>query len=117
MNVDKRGEVAVVTLEGRLAAGVGDEQLRKAVDGLLADGERSILLDLSGVAAIDSSGIGELVAGLRVCDGLGARLKILQVPDRVHHALSLGQMLPLFEIYDREDEALSSFGPAGESQA
>jgi len=59
------GEVVIVDLNGRLVAGEGDQQLRAAIDELLSDGRRKIVLNLAQVDAIDSSGVGELVAGSR----------------------------------------------------
>ena len=109
--VDRSG-VAVVRLSGKLAAGAGDQQLHKLIDELLADGRRRILLDLSRVTGIDSSGVGELVAGLRVTREMGGELKILKVGGTVHRILSLTQALPLFEVYDDEADAVAAFGGA-----
>jgi anti-sigma B factor antagonist len=109
----ERGGVVIAALVGKLAAGVGDRQLHDLIDELLAQKRKRILLDLSGVSGIDSSGVGELVAGLRVARELGAELKILQVPDRVHHILSLTQVLPLFDVHDSEEAAVASFGVEG----
>ena len=109
IDIRDRGEVVVAALKGRLGAGVGDEELRQLIDGLLADQRKWILLDLSQLTSMDSSGVGELVAGLRVANELGAKLKLLRGPDRVQHTLRMGQMLPLFDIYDTEEEALEAF--------
>ncbi|HVR28996.1 MAG TPA: STAS domain-containing protein [Thermoanaerobaculia bacterium] len=106
----ERDGVTIAGLGGKLAAGVGDRQLHDLLDELLAENRKRILLDLSGVTGIDSSGVGELVAGLRVARKLGAELKILQAPERVHHILSLTQVLPLFEVYEDENEAVAAFG-------
>jgi anti-sigma B factor antagonist len=112
--VDRSG-VAVVRLNGKLAAGVGDKQLHDLIDELLADGRKRILLDLSQVSGIDSSGVGELVAGLRVTREMGGELKILRVAGNVHRILALTQALPLFEVYDDEATAVAAFGhTAGE---
>ena len=113
----ERDGVVIVALQGKLAAGVGDRQLHELVDDLLAQKRKRILLDLSRVSGIDSSGVGELVAGLRVARELGAELKILQVPDRVHHILSLTQVLPLFDVHDSEDDAVASFGADREARS
>jgi anti-sigma B factor antagonist len=106
----ERDGVVIAALRGKLAAGVGDRQLHELIDELLAESRKRILLDLSGVTGIDSSGIGELVAGLRVARELGAELKILQAPERVHHILTLTQVLPLFEVYQDENVAVAAFG-------
>lgn len=105
---DREG-VAIAALEGRLQQGVGDVALRDLVNDLLADGRTKILLDLSGVPSIDSSGVGELVASLKVAEELEAELKILQVSDGVRHVLDISQILPLFETFHTEDEALAAF--------
>ena len=105
---DREG-VAIAALKGRLQQGVGDVALRDLVNDLLADGRTKILLDLSGVRSIDSSGVGELVASLKVAQELEARLKILQASDGVRHVLDISQILPLFETFRDEDEALATF--------
>lgn len=110
IQVRERDDVAIAELQGRLVSGVGDRQLRDLLDSLLADERKKIVLDLSSVSAIDSAGIGELVAGLRVAQELGAGVKILQMSDRVKHVLHLGQILPLFEVFEDEDAAVASFG-------
>ena len=113
--VDRSG-VAIVRLNGKLAAGAGDKQLHNLIDELLADGRKRILLDLSQVSGIDSSGVGELVAGLRVTRQMGGELKILKVGGTVHRILALTQALPLFEVYDDEETAVAAFGgTAGEA--
>ena len=68
MHVEVRNleDVILVDLEGRLVAGVGDQILRDVMNELIAEGWQKILLNLSGVSWIDSSGIGELVAGIRL---------------------------------------------------
>ncbi len=105
----EREGVAIAALEGRLQQGVGDVAMRDLVNDLLAAGRTKILLDLSGVPSIDSSGVGELVASLKVAQGLEAQLKILQASDGVRHVLDTSQILPLFEIFHDEDEALAAF--------
>jgi anti-sigma B factor antagonist len=101
--------VAVMHLDGRLVRGVGDEELRTRLDDVFAEGHRKIVLDLSDVPLIDSSGIGELVAGKRVADELGARIKLVRLENRVEKTLRLSLILPLFETYPTVDEAMTSF--------
>lgn len=101
------GGVAIIDLEGRLVA--GDQTLRTAIDDLLADGKRKILLSLIRVAAIDSSGVGDLVATKKVAERLGAQLKLLIAHGRVRHVLDAMLLLPVFDSFDDEAAALASF--------
>ncbi len=112
----RAGDVVILDLKGNLVRGVGDELLREAVDRLLAERSRKVLINLSDVAFVDSSGIGELVASKKVADQLGTTLKLMQLPERVKHTLKLSLILPLFETYSSEEEALAAFAGNGRSQ-
>ena len=109
IEVRRQDDIAIAALEGRLQHGVGDVALRDLVNDLLSDGRTKILLDLSRVPSIDSSGIGELVAGLKIAEELGAQIKILQISDGVRHVLDISQILPLFQIFQSEAEAIAAF--------
>jgi anti-anti-sigma factor len=111
MHVELRqaGDVVVVDLRGRLTAGLGDQMLRDTLTQLLDDRHRKILLNLSEVSFIDSAGVGELVAGLRASQRVGAALKVLNSSERVHSTLYLARLLPIFEVYQDEKDALSHF--------
>jgi anti-sigma B factor antagonist len=105
-------DVMILDLKGRLTAGLGDQILREAIDELLAEDRKKILLNLSEVAFVDSAGIGELVAGLRTARRFGAELKLLNLGKRVYSTLDMARLLPTFETYDQEDEAVRSFSGA-----
>jgi anti-sigma B factor antagonist len=106
----KAGDVVVVDLNGKLTAGMGDQLLREALEQLLADRHRKILVNLSHVSFIDSAGVGELVAGLRASQRAGSALKILNSSERVNSTLYLARLLPIFEVYQDESDALQAFG-------
>ena len=55
--------VSVVDQRGRIAFGQGTTALRETIAGLLARGNKSVVLNLQDVDFVDSSGIGELVRG------------------------------------------------------
>jgi len=109
IEVRQAGDVMILDLKGRLTAGLGDQILREAVDELLAEGRRCILLNLSEVSFLDSAGVGELVAGLKTAKRFDAELKLLNVGARVYSTLDMARLLPTFEIYGDEGEALKSF--------
>jgi anti-sigma B factor antagonist len=109
VTVRKAGDVVIVNLKGSLHCGLDGEILRGVVNELLAEGWKKILLNLSKVTSIDSSGIGELVQSLRVSKQFDADLKLLNLHDRVRKSLHLAQLLPVFHVHDEEKEALKSF--------
>lgn len=111
MEVDVRQveDVIIVDLKGRLVAGVGDVIVREVINRLLADDWKKILLNLSEVAMIDSSGVGELVASRKISKRFGANLKLVKGEDGVEHVFRIAQILPLFSIYDSVGDALAAF--------
>jgi anti-sigma B factor antagonist len=111
MHVELRkvGDVVVVDLKGKLTLGLGDQILRDTIDELLAEDWKKLLLNLSEVSFMDSAGVGELVAGLRTARRFGARLKVVNVNERVQSTLYIARLLPIFEIYDDEAKALAAF--------
>lgn len=115
VEIRKADDVVIVDLKGKLTAGLGDQILRDTIDELLAENWMKILLNLSEVSFMDSAGVGELVAGLRTAQRLGAKLKVLNASRRVQSTLYIAKLLPIFEIYQSEAEALASFGSAAAS--
>ena len=101
-------DVCVLDLEGRLVTGTGDVALREAVKERLAQGDRRLLLNLSQVPTIDSSGVAELVAGLKLTESMGGRLNATRLSDRVERVLGLSQILPLLEVHETEEAAIAS---------
>lgn len=111
MQVDVRNEeeVIIVDLKGRLVAGTGDQVLREVMNELLAASWKKILLNLEEVSRIDSSGIGELVSGVKLARRFGSRTKLVLVHGKIRDILDLSQILPLLEVHETEADALASF--------
>jgi anti-sigma B factor antagonist len=111
LDLAERGGISVLLLSGQLAAG-SSEELREAVDELLASGRTKILIDFNDVTFIDSMGIGELVASYHTVERFGGALKILKPSKKIQDSLSLTKLLPIFEIFEDEEAAVASYGTA-----
>ena len=112
IDIRKHEDVVVVDLSGKLTAGLGDQILHDTIDELLGENWRKILLNLSEITFIDSAGIGELVSGLKTAQHVGAHLKILNTNERVNSTLFITRLLPLFDVFREEHEALKAFAAA-----
>ena len=108
----KVGDVTIVDFKGRLAIGVSDSVLPKLIGDLLKEGSRKILMNLSEMDYIDSNGLGELVQAFREAQRHGASLRLLKPQDRVAKTLRLTNLLPMFTVYETEEEALRDFESA-----
>src|SRR5437899_785816 len=103
------GDVAILDLDGEVRIGDSATALRGAIRGLVAGGNQKILLNLAGVRYIDSSGIGELIANYTTVGRGGGQLKLLSLTDKVQDLLVITKLLTVFDVYEEDAEALSSF--------
>jgi anti-sigma B factor antagonist len=103
------GPVAVLELSGQLIADEGACKCLQQVSLLVIAGWLNVLVDLRNVTYIDSGGVGSLVASFVHVSRRGGRLKILCPSARASRVLDISGLVEVFEIYEREDEALRSF--------
>jgi anti-sigma B factor antagonist len=101
--------VAILDLSGRITLGEGSVQLRDAIRDLVAQGQKNILLNLSEVNYIDSSGIGELVSAFTSVKNQGGQLKLLNLTKKVHDLLQITKLYTVFDVRDDEAHAVESF--------
>jgi anti-sigma B factor antagonist len=101
-------DVVILDLSGRITMGEGALVLRNNIQKLLADGDRKVLLNLSDVNYIDSSGLGELVTSFTTVRNQGGQLKLLNLTRRVQDLLQITKLLTVFETFNSEAEALKT---------
>ena len=104
------GDVTVIDAAGRITLGEGASAFRDMIRDLAAKGNKKILLNLSEVSYIDSSGIGEMVSGYTTVTNNGGQLKLLGLSKRVKDLLQITKLYTVFEAYEDEAEAVRSFG-------
>jgi anti-sigma B factor antagonist len=67
-----------------------------------------VVINLSQVRYIDSSGVASLVEGLKASRDLGSRFILIGLSTAAREVLQLSRLLKVFEIYASEEEALAS---------
>jgi len=103
------GDVTILDLTGEIRMGDGSTALRNSIRGMFTGGNKKVLLNLAGVRYIDSSGMGELIANHTTASRDGSQLKLLNLTDKVKDLLVITKLLTVFDVYEDETAALSSF--------
>ncbi len=103
------GGVTILDLSGNLTIGRSEESLRETVKKLIEEGRKFLLLNLSDVPTIDSSGIGAMIKSFTSVKEADGKLKILKPSRMARQLLSITGLLSVLEIYDDEAAAVSSF--------
>jgi len=96
--IQERDLFIEVKLRGRITLGEGSSVvLRDTIKRLLNEGKRSILLDLTDVSYIDSSGIGELVSAFRSIHKEDGKLR-LRVSEKLREQLRAVKLYSSFDF-------------------
>ena len=109
INERRRDGIVILDLTGKIIIGDGSRLLSAAVGRLIQSGERRIILNLAAVTSVDSSGIGELVSRHTTTRNAGGRLVLLNLPRKIRDLLTVTRLLDIFESYEDEESAVSSF--------
>ena len=105
-------DVVLFRLEGRISIDGGGAALRDLVTAALDRGDRKILLNLSGISFIDSSGIAELVAAYSEANTRGGALRLCCLSDKVFTILQMTALLQVFDVRECEADGVAAFDAA-----
>ena len=107
----EREGITVLELKGRITVGPEASALRDKVSQLTAEGKRNLVLELSGVDFIDSTGLGALVICATSLRKLGGNVKLVNLNRRNIELLVMTKLATVFEIFTDEQDAISSYYP------
>lgn len=108
----RRGDVMILDIQGRV---VGDAslELRRSINGWIAeipdDEKANVILNLSKVNMMDSSGLGVLVSSYTTVQKKGGRLALAGLGKGLQNLIAITKLTRVFDIYEDEDEAIASF--------
>ena len=103
------GDVHILDISGRIVLGDATVCIRHTISDLLQNGGRKIILNLTNVPYIDSSGLGELVRTYTTVINEGKQLKLLNLTSKIRELLVITKLLTVFEVHESEQEAVASF--------
>jgi anti-sigma B factor antagonist len=113
MNIAERqvGDITIIDLQGNIMFEDGDQELRAAVLRALESGRKNLVLNMAEVPYLDSAGLSEVVRSFVAVRKRGGRMVLMELTRKVNDLLTIANLLTIFETFDSEADALSSFGP------
>ncbi|MCX6641174.1 MAG: STAS domain-containing protein [bacterium] len=106
LKVDEIKNSVVFHLGGRVMYERDSLVFRHELDQALSQGKQKIILDLSEVTAMSSTGLGILIAAYRVVKDKGGTLKLAQLSVKVRSILETTRLISIFEVFDNLDDAM-----------
>jgi len=104
------GPVTILDLTGKLAGEAG-EMLADRIDDLIDMERTQLILNLRGVAFIDSAALGGLLSKRAAVMNAGGQLRLLNLTERVWDLMVTTKLELVFETFSSEAEAMEAFTP------
>jgi len=103
--------VTVVAVRGVINFGESASQFSSYLSELLAAEIPAVLVDMSGINHVDSTGLGELVGYLQRFEKEGRRLALFRPHRRILSLLRLTRLDEIFSIFENRQEAIAALQP------
>ena len=104
-----QGEVMVLELSGKIMGGPDFDKFKGEITDLIEKGFKDIVLDMSGVPWINSTGLGILITGYHTLKAAEGSMKICNVKERVLSIFYISQLENIFQVFETLDDAMKSF--------
>ena len=111
MNIDvnEQGDVAVLTVKGNMMGGPETIAVHDKVKELIDEKTTKVVIDLSHVKWMNSSGLGTMMGCLTSLKSANGDLKLCGVTDKVKSLFMITKLITLFETYETPEEAIKAF--------
>jgi len=109
INERRIDDVTVLDLRGRIRITGTARALRNSIRSLVEEGKTRILLNLSQVTHISSSGVDELVASCVTAGNRGGEVKFLHLTEQMRQVITTANLSAPFDIYNNEHDAIAGF--------
>ncbi|GAB4369581.1 MAG: STAS domain-containing protein [Calditrichia bacterium] len=106
---EKRENILVFTITQNVVIHNHAASLKEKIFLEIADGNNAIVLDLSPVKEMDSSGLGALLFCKRQANNAGGNMVLVGVDPKVQTMIRIAQLTHVFEIFPSVEEACESF--------
>jgi anti-sigma B factor antagonist len=100
---------AIIELKGNVMGGDDTKDFNDLLHKLVEENKLNIVVDLSDVKFMNSSGLGMLIGGLTTIKKSNGSLKLARVGDKIESLLIITKLITIFESYETVEEAVNSF--------
>ena len=111
MSTKIAGNVNVIYLSGRLDAYAAND-VEKKLDSLIASQQVYLVVNLSGLEYISSSGLRVLLAGIKRVKKEHGDIRLACLQPYVKEVFDIAGFTQLFQMFDKEEDAVNSFQEA-----
>jgi anti-sigma B factor antagonist len=104
----RNGQTTIFDLSGDIDFANSPELRESMLSEIRETRTSRVIVNLSQVRYIDSSGVASLIEGLKASRDLGSRFILIGLSTSAREVLQLSRLTKVFEIYDNEEQALAT---------
>lgn len=104
----QQGNSTLVDVQGDIDLYNSPEVRKIILEELKEKKVSRLIVNLTGVRYIDSSGVASLVEGLKVSRSMSSRFMLYGLSPAAREVLELSRLIRVFEVYGTEQEALEA---------
>lgn len=109
INEERQGDVAILTLKGKLMGGPETQAVHEKVKDLADNKVLKVVIDLAKVKWMNSSGLGAVMGSMTTLKNAGGELKLANVTEKVKSLFIITKLITLFDTHDSVEDAVGSF--------
>ena len=109
LDVKEQGQATIVDVKGNLMGGPETFSVHAKIKELLAQKKNKIIINLSDVSWINSSGLGMLMGCLTSIKNAEGSMKLTGITEKVKNLFIITKLITLFDTYDTIQEAVQAF--------
>ncbi len=108
VKTEQKSGLMVCHIDGEIDINTAPD-IKKAFDRLLSKKEPKIVINLTKVTYVDSSGLATLVEILKNMRAYGGRMRLTNLSPKIKSLFEITKLERLFDIIAEEEEAISTF--------
>lgn len=110
MNIKEsfRDNIAVLSISGKMMGGPETSKLHDKIKSLVSDGINKVIIDLSKVKWMNSSGLGALMASWGTISRANGTMALIGATEKVNSLLMVTKIISFFDTFDTVDRAIGS---------
>jgi len=108
-NVSERYNSVVIEFKGNVMGGPDAVSLNEKLHELIEEDKTNIVVDLSKVKFMNSSGLGMLIGGLTTMRKAGGDLRIANASDKIESLLVVTKLITVFKHFNSVEKAAESY--------
>lgn len=109
IKISEKYDAVIIMLKGNVMGGEDTKIFNETLHKLIEDGKKNVIIDVSNVKFMNSSGLGMLIGGLTTVKKAEGRLILAGVTDKIESLLIITKLITIFETAEDVDKAVKIF--------